>query len=458
MPENVPYDKFIGMEVLRAGDAGYEAVRKPAIPRFAGVRPEAVIRCGSADDIAAALAWARERGLPAVARSGGHCFAGTSSTPGVVIDVTPLSHVTVDGDTAEIGAGVLLADVYDGLLAHGRTIPAGCGPDVGIGGLVLGGGLGVLGRAHGLTCDSLLGAEVVLRDGTVVTCDAERHPDLLWALRGGFGARACIAASFRFATLAPPDLTTFHASFAAERMADVIDAWQAWSPDAPDELAASLVITVPAEVELAPVVMVFGAMAGSESDVEVQLAGLRIEPETLERAARTHREAKRHLAQAGATNGRVAEIEAGHAYSRSGYFARALPGAALAAELVADRVPGELRELDFSPWAGAYNRVAADATAFVHRDARVLLKQTATVQERGLSPFLHVSGWLERSAALGRPYGTGGVYPNFPEDGLDDLGAAYYGANTERLHAIGARYGQTERLSGGRSRARESGG
>src|SRR6187402_3087667 len=98
MPENVPYDKFIGMEVLRAGDDGYEAARKPAIPRFAGVRPEAVIRCGSADDIVAALAWARERGLPAVARSGGHCFAGTSSTAGVVIDVTPLSHVTMDGD------------------------------------------------------------------------------------------------------------------------------------------------------------------------------------------------------------------------------------------------------------------------------------------------------------------------------------------------------------------------
>jgi FAD/FMN-containing dehydrogenase len=425
------------MEVLKAGDDGYEAARKPAIPRFADVWPEAVIRCASTQDIAEALGYARQRGLPAVARSGGHCFAGTSSSSGVVIDVTPLSHVTVDGDVAVIGAGARLADVYDGLLAHGRTIPAGCGPDVGIAGLVLGGGLGVLGRAHGLTCDSLVGAEVVLRDGTVLTCDVERDPDLLWALRGGFGARACIAASFRFATLAPPDLTTFHASFAPDRIGDVIDAWQAWSPDTPDELAASLVITVPAEVDLPPVVMAFGAMAGNESDAEDQLAGLGIEPETLERANRTHREAKRHLAEAGATNGGVAELESGLAYSYSNYFARPLPGAELAALLLADRVAGELRELDFSPWAGAYNRVAPDATAFVHRDARFLLKQTATVRDRGPTPFLHAS------AAFARPYGTGGVYPNFPEDGLEDLGTAYYGANTERLRAIGALYRRT---------------
>jgi FAD/FMN-containing dehydrogenase len=423
------------MELLTPGDDGYEAARQPAIPRFRDARPAAVARCASTDDIAAALAYARERGLPVAARSGGHCFAGTSSTTGVVVDVTPLDGVAVDGDVAGIGSGARLGAVYDGLLEHGRTIPAGCGPEVGIGGLALGGGLGVLGRRHGLTCDSLLGAEVVLRDGTVLECDEDRHADLLWALRGGFGARACVAASFRFATVPPPALTTFHAAFAPDRMAEVIDAWQAWAPAAPDELAASLVITVPAEVDLPPVVMVFGAMAGGEGDVDDQLAALGVEPDAVERAARTHREAKVHLARTGATNGRVAEIEDGHAYSRSAFFARAVPSAVLAAALLTDRRPGEVRELDFSPWAGAYTRTPADATAFVHRDARFLLKQTATVAG---GP---VSGWLERSAALVRPHSTGGVYPNFPEAGLEDLGPAYYGANAPRLRAIARRYG-----------------
>jgi FAD/FMN-containing dehydrogenase len=434
MLENVPYDKFQEMQLLTPGDDGYEAARKPAIPRFRDARPAAVARCASADDIAAALAYANERGLPAVARSGGHCFAGTSSTSGVVIDVTPLDGVTVDGDVAEIGAGARLGAVYDGLLEHGRTIPAGCGPDVGIAGLVLGGGLGVLGRRHGLSCDSLLGAEVVLRDGTVLECDDEHHADLLWALRGGFGARACVAASFRFATLRPPPLTTFHAAFPPDRMAAVIDAWQAWAPAAPDELAASLVITVPAEVDVPPVVMVFGAMAGGEGDVGDQLAGLGVEPAEMEHAARTHREAKAHLARAGATNGRVAEIADGHAYSRSAFFSRAVPGPALAAALLEDRRPGEVRELDFSPWAGAYTRRPAGATAFVHRDARFLLKQSATVAGG------QVSGWLERSAAVVRPHSTGGVYPNFPEAGLEDLGPAYYGTNAPRLQAIARRY------------------
>lgn len=82
-------------------------------------------------------------------RSGGHCFAGGSSTSGIVIDVTPLHAVAVANEVATVGAGARVAQVYDALAAHNRTIPAGCGPTVGIAGLALGGGLGILGRSHG---------------------------------------------------------------------------------------------------------------------------------------------------------------------------------------------------------------------------------------------------------------------------------------------------------------------
>src|SRR3954454_2610872 len=169
------------MEVLRSGDPGYEAARKPAIARFHDVRPAAVARCRSADDVAAALAFAREADLPVAVRSGGHCFAGRSSTTGVVIDVAPMDGVAVAAGEATIGAGARLGAVYEALDAHGVTIPAGCGTEVGVSGLTLGGGVGLLGRMHGLTSDSLRGAEVVLADGRVVACDAERHADLFWA-------------------------------------------------------------------------------------------------------------------------------------------------------------------------------------------------------------------------------------------------------------------------------------
>src|SRR6266487_7069492 len=86
------------------------------------------------------ISLASRAGLPIAARSGGHCFAGNSSTQGIVIDVTPMRSVSVRDGVATVGAGARLGDLYDALAAHDLTIPAGCGPTVGIAGLVLGGG------------------------------------------------------------------------------------------------------------------------------------------------------------------------------------------------------------------------------------------------------------------------------------------------------------------------------
>src|SRR4051795_2388628 len=172
-------------DVVLPGSPGYEAVRRPAIARFHGVRPRAVVRCASAADVVAALRAAEAAGLAVAVRSGGHCFAGRSSSDGGIIDVTPLNAVTVESGRVTVGAGTRLGELYDALDRHGVTLPAGCGPTVGIAGLTLGGGLGILGRTYGLTCDSLRAAEVVLADGRVVTCDERREPDLFWALRGG---------------------------------------------------------------------------------------------------------------------------------------------------------------------------------------------------------------------------------------------------------------------------------
>ncbi|MET0134005.1 MAG: FAD-binding protein [Kibdelosporangium sp.] len=92
-----------------------------------------------------------------------------------------------DVPVATIGAGARQGQVYAALHAYGRTLPAGCGPTVGITGLTLGGGIGLLGRKHGLTCDRLLGAQVVLADGSVVDCGRDHEPDLFWGLRGTGG-------------------------------------------------------------------------------------------------------------------------------------------------------------------------------------------------------------------------------------------------------------------------------
>lgn len=352
-------------------------------------------------------------------RGGGHCFAGRSSTTGVVIDTGPMTGVEIDGDRAVIGAGTRLAEVYDVLAAHGRTIPAGCGPTVGIAGLTLCGGLGILGRRYGLACDSLVGAGLVLADGRVI----EAGDDLLWMLRGG-GAPGVVC-SLTFVTVPAPDSTAFRLTFPAAAAADLVDAWQRALPALDDATAPSLVVTAAPEPASPPLVTVFGAAPGSPAVGDL-IRRLGVVPVSDDRHDGSHRATKRWLAGPDAPDGRFA-------YLHSEFFRSPVPSADLIARLLADRRPGEERELDFSPWGGAYNRVPADATAFPHRDALFLLKQTATVP-----PDRRPGRWLDESYALAHPFGTGGAYPNFPEPGLPDR--AYYLANTARLRRLRSAY------------------
>ena len=128
--------------------------------------------------------FARRYGLETAVRGAGHSFADHSSTAGLLIENGLMNTVAVRGDRATIGPGARLAEIYGGLHQHKATIPAGCGPTVGIAGLALGGGLGVLGRTYGVTCDRLTAAQIVLADGTMTTCDNTSESDLYWALRG----------------------------------------------------------------------------------------------------------------------------------------------------------------------------------------------------------------------------------------------------------------------------------
>ena len=155
--------------------------------------------------------------------------------------------VDVGGGVATVGAGARLGRVYDALDAHGRTIAAGCGPDVGIAGLALGGGLGLLGRAHGLTCDQLLAAQVVLADGRIVDCDEEREADLFWALRGAGGGQFGVVDGADVPHARPRRRRRASTlPWPATAAAAVIDAWQAGRPTRPTTLAASLLVTAPA--------------------------------------------------------------------------------------------------------------------------------------------------------------------------------------------------------------------
>jgi FAD/FMN-containing dehydrogenase len=185
--------------VVAPGDDAYNS----ACALWNGVivrRPALFARCTGTADVIAALRFARERGLPVSVRGGGHNVAGSALCDGgVVIDLSPLSGVRVDASrrTVRAGGGARLGDLDHETQGFGLAVPVGVVSRTGIAGLTLHGGYGFLTRRLGLTCDSLVAADVVTADGEVLHVDEEAHPDLLWALRGG-GGNFGVVTSFEY--------------------------------------------------------------------------------------------------------------------------------------------------------------------------------------------------------------------------------------------------------------------
>lgn len=427
----------------------YESARATAVPRPDEVRPLAVVACTAAEDVAEALTLARRLGVRVAPRSGGHCFAGRSTTRGIVLDVTPLDRVDVlgdvDGDIAVVGAGVRLAALYDVLDARGLTVPAGCGPTVGIAGLTLGGGIGVLGRRHGLACDRLVAATLVLAEGRVVHCDADHHPDLLWGLRGAGGGQFGIVTSLMLRTVPAPETTAFHLQWHARHAARVVAVWQRWAPDAPDHVDATLRFTAPADLEEPCSVRLVGAVHADPGEavalIERFVQHVGLGPDAVTTKHGGYRTAKAWLADLGDPHDVHAHgTDATFPVATSELFGRDLPPdvvTTLLDHLSERRVGGQARDLSFTPLGGAYNRVRVDATAFAHRTERFMLEHSASAPRSGLGA---ARAWSRRSRAIAHTVGSGRVYPNFPDPQLPGAVHAYHGENLARLRHVKRRY------------------
>lgn len=436
----------VGDRVVLSDDPRYDGVRRPALARYADVRPQSVVLAEHESDVVEAVGFSRRAGLRATPRSGGHCFAGRSSSGDVIVDLRRMDDVRVTPGLVEVAAGVRLGRLEAALATQGSALPLGCGASVGVAGLALGGGLGLLGRRYGLTCDSLVRARVVLGDGQIVECDASRDADLLWALRGAGGGRFGVVTRLWFRTVPSPTMTAFQLRWRADHAAAVLAAWLRWAPYAPDAATAELRLSDGAQ-HGGLAVEVYGAVL-AEPVAAVRLLEDLIRDAGVPPAARSVRTGAYPAAKQALHRMRRAsrpENPYWWEYSRSEFFRRGLPATAidgLVDALTADlEQPPATRSVTFTPWAGAYSRVAREETAFAHRDALFLVEHVArTAPEAGPDRVSAARAWLARSYAALRPWGTGGVYPNFPDPDLEDEDRAYHGRNLTRLRQVEQAY------------------
>ncbi|MBW8757314.1 MAG: FAD-binding oxidoreductase [Burkholderiales bacterium] len=440
--------------LLLPGSANFHAAAPVFNAVYDATVPQAIVRCATAGDIALALGFATRNGLALTARSGGHGYTGNSTTTGLVIDVGGMNTISVGSGTATIGAGAKLVDIYDQLSAQGVCVPSGSCETIGIAGITLGGGIGVLDRAFGLTCDSLVSAQVVLADGRIVTCDATRHADLFWALRGGGGGNFGIVASMTFDTFATSDLTSFSADFAWADAARVLAAWQAWPQVLPDTVWSDLVLATTGAAT-SPVIEVSGVFIGGSTGFTPIWDRFLADAGATPASQRVRTASFRDTMLAGCNGRSVSQchlagdtsdgtVQRGSFVATSDFFDSALPSAGIQAMLgQVEAVQGRGAEMIviMDLMGGAIARVAPDATAFVHRgalfSAQYYMSGPVGASSQQVSDARAAVTLMRTTMSA---WSSGEAYQNYLDPNLQDWQAAYYGANYARLVQVKAAY------------------
>ena len=439
MPENISIDKLrtdIRGSVIAPDDPGYDEARTPF---YGGIdrRPAVIVRVADDADVVRVIALARETGLELAVRSGGHSIPGHSvSEGGIVLDLADMRAIDVDPQSGTAWSETGVTAVEFAKAAHERGLALGFGDtgSVGIGGITLGGGVGYLARKYGLTIDDLLAADIVTADGEVRRVDAERAPDLFWAIRGG-GGNFGVATRFRFRLHELP--TVVGGMMLLPATAETIAGFMVEAEAAPEEFSAIANVTkappmpfLPEEAHGKLVIMALVCFAGDAEEGQRVLAPFRALAEPLADMVRPipypeiyppeeegyHPTATAHTMFVDSIGVPEAETILEHVQTST-----AMMGVA------------QLRVL-----GGAVARVPNDATAYAHRDRRIMVNIAALYQQANEAEQ-HLP-WL-RGFVNALRQGDDAAYVNFlADEGEERIRGAYPGATWDRLRAIKATY------------------
>ncbi len=425
--------------VIAPDDAEYDEARTVF---YGGIdrRPAVIVRVADGTDVSKVVILARETGLPLAVRSGGHSLAGHSVCDGgIVLDLTDMKTLDIDvaGRTAWADTGLTAAEFSTATGAHGLGIGFGDTGSVGIGGITLGGGVGYLVRKHGLTVDSLIAADVVTADGVLRRVDADTHPELFWAIRGG-GGNFGVATRFQYRLHEVG--TIVGGMLMLPATADVLGSFIALAEAAPEELSTIANVMpappmpfVPAEHHGALVVMALMAYAGETAAGERAIAPFR--------------------ALASPIVDMVRPIPYPEIYppEDAAYHPTAIAHTLFldrvdrdVAETIIDRLRSSdatMRVAQLRVLGGQVARIPAESTAFAHRTSRILVSLAAFYE--GPEDRLVREGWLGQFDEALRQ-GDAGAYVNFlADEGQERVRAAYPGSTWDRLRAVKRRYDPT---------------
>jgi FAD/FMN-containing dehydrogenase len=404
-------------------------------------RPLLIAYPVDADDVAAAVVFGREAGLDIAVRCGAHNGPGLCSVDdGLVIDLSAMRGVEVDPDarTARVLGGTLLGEVDAATHEHGLAAPFGIISTTGVGGLTLGGGVGHLTRKLGLSIDNLLEADVVLADGSQVTANEDRHPDLYWALRGG-GGNFGVVTAFTFRLSPISTVITGPMFWPLEQSADILGWYAEFMPKQPDELNGFFAFLsvppgdpFPAELHLQKVCAVVWCYAGTD---ETEAARL-LEPA---RKLGPILDAVGPVPFPGIQSAFDGVYPPGDQWYWRADYLRDLPAAAVEANVKhGSRMPTWKSSMHMYPIDGAAARVPSDASAWPARDAK--WAQVIIGVDPDPANASAIRDWTVEYWEAVQPYSTGGAYVNFMMDEGQERVHATYGPKYERLATIKAKY------------------
>jgi UDP-N-acetylenolpyruvoylglucosamine reductase len=427
-------------DLICPADPDYDTARR-VYNGMVDRRPALIVRAADTADVSAAIHFAREQQLPLAIRGGGHSVIGLGTCDdGLVLDLSRMSGVRVDPArrTARAGGGTTWGGFDHATHAFGLATPGGIMSTTGIGGLTLGGGIGHLTRQHGLSCDNLLSADVVLADGSVVTASADEHLDLFWALRGG-GGNFGVVTSFEF-QLHPVDIVFGGPIFyPIERDADVLRFYNEFIASAPPELGAFCgyhlyppAPFVPEHLHGKPTIIIVACYTGDPAQAERVVQPLRD-------VCAPQLDLLGQLPYPALNNMFDALLPAGLRHYWKADFDRELTDEAIAVhQTFGRRTPGLLCNMHLYPLSGAVQRVGAHDTAFSYRDvefARVIVGIDA---DAAALPG-HIA-WVRDYWSALHPHSAGGAYVNFLMDEGEDRIRATYRDNYPRLTAVKRAY------------------